>query len=130
MEKIGMAHDLQGVRHYQTKEMIVPLKRGKHMLEKYGAYQFQVHRADIHDILIEDLEKHSPGCIFVDHQLIDVDQRSDKVKLIFNNQAEHEFDFVIGADGPDQLFANQFWELTNQNFQATLPGEELCLPTD
>ena len=31
MEKIGMAHDLQGVRHYQTKEMIVPLKRGKHM---------------------------------------------------------------------------------------------------
>ena len=22
MEKIGMAHDLQGVRHYQTKEMI------------------------------------------------------------------------------------------------------------
>ena len=100
MEKIGMAHDLQGVRHYQTKEMIVPLKRGKHMLEKYGAYQFQVHRADIHDILIEDLEQHSPGCVSVDHQLIDVDQRSNKVKLIFNNQAEHEFDFVIGADGP------------------------------
>ena len=99
MEKIGMAHELQGVRHYQTKEMIVPLKRGKHMLEKYGAYQFQVHRADIHDILIENLEKHSPGCIFVDHQLVGIDQKSDKVKLMFNNQAEHEFDFVIGADG-------------------------------
>ena len=99
MEKIGMAHELQGVRHYQTKEMIVPLKRGRHMLEKYGAYQFQVHRADIHDILIENLEKHSPGCIFVDHQLVGIDQKSDKVKLMFNNQAEHEFDFVIGADG-------------------------------
>ena len=99
MEKIGMAHDLQGVRHYQTKEMIVPLKRGRHMLEKYGAYQFQVHRADIHDILIENLEKHSPGCIFVDHQLVGIDQKSEKVKLMFNNQAEHEFDFVIGADG-------------------------------
>jgi salicylate hydroxylase len=99
MEKIGMAHELQGVRHYQTKEMIVPLKRGRHMLEKYGAYQFQVHRADIHDILIENLEKHSPGCIFVDHQLVGIDQKSDKVKLMFNNQAEREFDFVIGADG-------------------------------
>jgi salicylate hydroxylase len=99
MEKIGMAHDLQGVRHYQTKEMIVPLKRGKHMLEKYGAYQFQVHRADIHDILIESLEKHSPGCVFVDHQLVGLDEKSDKVKLIFNNQAEFECDFVIGADG-------------------------------
>ena len=99
MEKIGMAHDLQGVRHYQTKEMNVPLKRGKHMLEKYGAYQFQVHRADIHDILIESLEKHSPGCVFVDHQLVGLDEKSDKVKLIFNNQAEYECDFVIGADG-------------------------------
>jgi|TARA_B100000315_G_scaffold93127_1_gene85659 salicylate hydroxylase len=99
MEKIGMAHDLQGVRHYQTKEIIVPLKRGKHMLEKYGAYQFQVHRADIHDILIESLEKHSPGCVFVDHQLVGLDEKSDKVKLIFNNQAEYECDFVIGADG-------------------------------
>ena len=99
MNKIGMAHDLQGVRHYQTKEIIVPLKRGKHMLEKYGAYQFQVHRADIHDILIESLEKHSPGCVFVDHQLVGLDEKSDKVKLIFNNQAEYECDFVIGADG-------------------------------
>ena len=99
MEKIGMAHDLQGVRHYQTKEMIVPLKRGKHMLEKYGAYQFQVHRADIHDILIESLEKHSPGCVSIDHQLVGIDQKSDRVKLIFNNQAEYECDFVIGADG-------------------------------
>jgi len=99
MEKIGMAHELQGVRHYQTKEMIVPLKRGKHMLEKYGAYQFQVHRADIHDILIENLEKYSPGCVSVDHQLVGIDQKSDRVKLIFNNQAEYEFDFVIGADG-------------------------------
>ena len=99
MEKIGMAHDLQGVRHYQTKEMIVPLKRGKHMLEKYGAYQFQVHRADVHDILIENLEKHSPSCVFVDHQLVGLDEKSDKVKLIFNNQAEYECDFVIGADG-------------------------------
>ena len=99
MNKIGMAHDLQGVRHYQTKEIIVPLKRGKHMLEKYGAYQFQVHRADIHDILIESLEKHSPGCISIDHQLVGIDQKSDRVKLIFNNQAEYECDFVIGADG-------------------------------
>ena len=77
MNKIGMAHDLQGVRHYQTKEIIVPLKRGKHMLEKYGAYQFQVHRADIHDILIESLEKHSPGCVSIDHQLVGIDQKSD-----------------------------------------------------
>ena len=47
---IGMAHDLQGVRNYESGEIIVPLYRGKKMLEKYGAYQYQMHRADLHSL--------------------------------------------------------------------------------
>ena len=43
MKKVGMAHTLQGVRHFKTGEMIVPLERGEKMLQKYGAYQFQAH---------------------------------------------------------------------------------------
>jgi len=31
---------------------------------------------------------------------------------------------------PDQPFVNQFWEMTNQNFQVTLLGEELYLLMD
>tara|TARA_B100002049_G_scaffold174130_1_gene131824 strand:+ start:162 stop:1334 length:1173 start_codon:yes stop_codon:yes gene_type:complete len=129
MEKIGMAHDLQGVRHYQTKEMIVPLKRGKHMLEKYGAYQFQVHRADIHDILIESLEKHSPGCVFVDHQLVGLDEKSDKVKLIFNNQAEYECDFVIGADGTRSIVRQSILGTDEPEFSGYVAWRGI-VPTD
>ncbi len=129
MEKIGMAHDLQGVRHYQTKEMIVPLKRGKHMLEKYGAYQFQVHRADIHDILIESLEKHSPGCVFVDHQLVGLDEKSDKVKLIFNNQAEFECDFVIGADGTRSIVRQSILGTDEPEFSGYVAWRGI-VPTD
>ena len=36
----------------------------------------------------------------------------------------------LALTGPDQLFAQQFWEMTNQNFQVTLLGEELCLLMD
>ena len=129
MEKIGMAHDLQGVRHYQTKEMIVPLKRGKLMLEKYGAYQFQVHRADIHDILIEDFEKRSPDCVFVDHQLVGLDEKSDKVKLIFNNQTEHEFDFVIGADGTRSTVRQSILETDEPEFSGYVAWRGI-VPTD
>ena len=129
MNKIGMAHDLQGVRHYQTKEIIVPLKRGKHMLEKYGAYQFQVHRADIHDILIESLEKHSPGCVFVDHQLVGLDEKSDKVKLIFNNQAEYECDFVIGADGTRSIVRQSILGTDEPEFSGYVAWRGI-VPTD
>ena len=50
MKEVGMAHTKQGVRHFETGEMIVPLERGEKMLEKYGAYQFQAHRADVHNV--------------------------------------------------------------------------------
>ena len=99
------------------------------MLEKYGAYQFQVHRADIHDILIEDFEKRSPGCILVDHQLIGLDEKSDKVKLIFNNQAEHEFDFVIGADGTRSTVRKSILETDEPEFSGYVAWRGI-VPTD
>ena len=39
-----MAHTNQGVRHFETGEMIVPLERGEKMMQKYGAYQFQAQK--------------------------------------------------------------------------------------
>ena len=99
IEKIGMAHEKQGVRHYKTGDMIVPLHRGKRMLEQYGAYQFQLHRADIHDILVSELRKSSPDSIYVNHQLTDLKESSETVELKFSNGKQYEFDFVIGADG-------------------------------
>lgn len=97
--KVGMAHEKQGVRHYKTGDMIVPLHRGKKMLEQYGAYQFQLHRADIHDVLVNELKKNAPDSIYVNHQLSDIKESSESVALQFTNGEKHEFDFVIGADG-------------------------------
>ncbi|MBT6073797.1 MAG: NAD(P)-binding protein [Gammaproteobacteria bacterium] len=106
IEKIGMAHEHQGVRHYKTGEMIVPLHRGKKMLEQYGAYQFQLHRADIHDVLIKELKKNSPDSIFVNHQLCGIEETSESVELKFTNNKKYEFDFVIGADGNKSTVRN------------------------
>jgi len=99
MKSVGMAHALQGVRHFETGEIIVPLYRGEKMLEKYGAYQFQLHRADIHNMLIDELNSYDSNSIVTDHQLIDLDEKNDRVELIFNNGKTYDFDFVIGADG-------------------------------
>ena len=99
MKEVGMAHRQQGVRHFETGEMIVPLERGEKMLEKYGAYQFQAHRADVHNVLIDELKLHNSNTIYTDHELIDLNEKNNSVELVFSNNETHEVDFVIGADG-------------------------------
>ena len=99
MKEVGMAHTQQGVRHFETGEMIVPLERGEKMLEKYGAYQFQAHRADVHNVLIDELKLHNSNTIYTNHELIDLNEKNNSVELVFSNNETHEVDFVIGADG-------------------------------
>ena len=99
IKKVGMAHTQQGVRHFKTGDMIVPLERGEKMLEKYGAYQFQAHRADVHNILIDKFKLNHADSIYVGHQLADLKEKANTVELIFSNGHIDEFDFVIGADG-------------------------------
>ena len=99
IKSVGMAHTNQGVRHYETGEMIVPLERGEKMMQKYGAYQFQAHRADVHNLFIEGMKEHPKSKIYVNHRLTGLVEKNDCVELTFNNNEKYEFDFVIGADG-------------------------------
>ena len=99
IKSVGMAHTNQGVRHFETGEMIVPLERGEKMMQKYGAYQFQAHRADVHNLFIEAMREHPESKIYVDHKLTGLVEKNGGVELIFNHNEKYEFDFVIGADG-------------------------------
>ena len=99
IKSVGMAHTNQGVRHFETGEMIVPLERGEKMMQKYGAYQFQAHRADVHNLFIEAMREHPESKIYVDHRLTGLVEKNGGVELIFNQNEKYEFDFVIGADG-------------------------------
>ena len=99
IKSVGMAHTNQGVRHFETGEMIVPLERGEKMMQKYGAYQFQAHRADVHNLFIESMKEHPESKIYVDHRLTGLVEKNGGVELIFNHNEKYEFDFVIGADG-------------------------------
>ena len=99
IKSVGMAHTNQGVRHFETGEMIVPLERGEKMMQKYGAYQFQAHRADVHNLFIEAMREHPESKIYVDHRLTGLVEKNGGVELIFNHNEKYEFDFVIGADG-------------------------------
>ena len=99
IKSVGMAHTNQGVRHYETGEVIVPLERGEKMMQKYGAYRFQAHRADVHNLFIGAMNAYPDSQVYVNHKLTGLIERNGHVELTFNDKDAYEFDFVIGADG-------------------------------
>jgi 6-hydroxynicotinate 3-monooxygenase len=63
---------------------------------RYGAPHVIMHRGDLLVLLHSGLK---PGTLALGKQLIDLDERSDRIVLVFNDGSCAEADLVIGADG-------------------------------
>ncbi len=82
-------------RNMQTGEFLEFNDRRK-SAARYGAPYYTFHRADLLDVLASELDHRT---IHLGHRLRDIEERSDHVVLTFDNGAEAEAAFVIGADG-------------------------------
>jgi 6-hydroxynicotinate 3-monooxygenase len=64
--------------------------------QRFGGPYLNIHRGDLHAVLERVV---APGTIAFDHRLVDLDETSDTVRLVFADGATTEVDIVIGADG-------------------------------
>ena len=67
--------------------------------DKHGAPYFHVHRADLHDILVRRVLALKPGCIHLDHRLVEYAETNDGVTAVFASGNQVSGDILIGADG-------------------------------
>jgi 6-hydroxynicotinate 3-monooxygenase len=63
---------------------------------RYGGPYVHIHRGDLHEVLVQGV---APDTVAFDHQLVNLKETHDAVRLIFANGAEAAADLVIGADG-------------------------------
>src|SRR5581483_861001 len=63
---------------------------------RFGGPYVHIHRGDLHEVLARGVR---PGTIAFDHQLVDLEETSGAVRLVFASGATAEADTVIGADG-------------------------------
>jgi len=64
--------------------------------ERFGGPYLNIHRGDLHAVLERGV---APGTIAFDHQLVDLKESGDSIRLIFANGATADADIIIGADG-------------------------------
>ena len=64
--------------------------------ERFGGPYLNIHRGDLHAVLERGV---APGTIAFNHELIDLSESRDSIRLIFASGATADADIVIGADG-------------------------------
>jgi 6-hydroxynicotinate 3-monooxygenase len=83
-------------RAWDTGETIYEIVFDAESERRYGGPYVHIHRGDLHEVLVRGV---APGTVAFDHQLVDLKETRDAVRLIFANGAEADADLVIGADG-------------------------------
>lgn len=89
----------QGVLHFEDGRILAENDRGDLPLARYGAHYYQLHRADLHDILASALEARAPGALTLGRRVIDFNETPSEVEIVFSDDRREAVDVLVGCDG-------------------------------
>ena len=105
-------------------------------LAEFGCKVLQVHRGDLHRLLLEAVEANHPGCLHADHEFVSLREHADGATAVFANGVSVRADAVIGADGNASavrsfLFPGEATTFNGQvAFRALVPAELVPGPVE
>lgn len=114
--------------NYRTGE-IVDTNSNEQIIERQGMGMLQVHRADLHTLLLDAVRANDPEALYPGHEFIGLEQDTTGVSVRFANGVSHRADVAIGADGNTSavrsfLFPGEAPRFNGQvAFRALVPDE-------
>lgn len=87
------------VRLWNTGQTWPLFDLGAQSREKYGSPYFTLHRADLHQALVDGVRAIDAKAIRLGEQVVELQQSDDRVTVRSASGNDYEADLVIGADG-------------------------------
>lgn len=94
--------------NYATGEIVREISN-QDILESYGKKTLQVHRADLHRLLMEAVQANDPDALRAGHAFSALEQDGDGVRVQFANGGSVRGDVLIGADGNASMIRSQLF---------------------
>ncbi|MDX2221605.1 MAG: FAD-dependent oxidoreductase [Rhodospirillaceae bacterium] len=86
-------------RRYDNGEIMTEARVGEDSEARFGAPQYQIHRADLHDLLRRAVDARDPDCMRTGHALAEIAQRDGSAEVAFAHGGSVVARAVIGCDG-------------------------------
>lgn len=108
MEKVVNSPDAMGRKHHQTGE-IIALDAAPEYESKYGAPYWQMHRADLHDLLVRTVRGNDADAIALGHDFVSFAADDEGVEAHFANGTTARGALLIGCDGLKSVLRDHLW---------------------
>lgn len=89
----------QGVLHYLDGRVLVENDRGNEPLKKYGAHYYQLHRADLHKMLVDAARENDSDVVVLNAAFKSLTQTTDGIEAHFADGSSVHCKAVVGCDG-------------------------------
>ena len=104
-----MSPEEQIIQHYLSGEALVRSTRGIDTERRYGAPYWQMHRADLHRVLLQAVLAADPDCLVLNARLQSFRQDGNSVRLAFSDRESVRASVLIGCDGVKSTVRNQLF---------------------
>ncbi len=131
LEEFACVPPAGAVQHYRDGRVMVDVPHGEQTIRKFGAPYCQIHRADLHNGLIDAVRATDRDCIHLDHTFTELSESGDEITAHFADGKSVRGDLLIGCDGIHsavraQLFGQDQPEFTGYvSWRGVIPIDDL-----
>jgi len=107
IEAVGVKPGAYVFRLFDTGEIVQQFPLAEEHERLHGAPYLQVHRADLHQILVDRVLELKPDAIRLNHRVKGFEESPEEVVLRFEEAEPAHGDLLIGADGLKSVIRKQ-----------------------
>jgi salicylate hydroxylase len=116
LAKVAVKPSGKEVRLWDTGQTWPLFDLGETSVERYGAPYLMLHRADLHDALIQEVRRLKPDAIRLGARCTGFEQTESTVQVEFDGGGRAEGDILVGADGLHSTIRRQLFGADEARF--------------
>jgi salicylate hydroxylase len=125
LDRISEEPENQSMWRFDTGEIFRVYPRGAATRKAYGAPLYQIHRRDLHDILVEAVKATDPGAIRLGRTVKAIETDDARATLIFADGERVRADLVAACDGARSTIRGQLFGVEPARFTGVVAWRAL-----